>query len=150
MRSDWQISKLDDIQKRLYKLDIQDRAVKESTHLYNDRSMGKDAFAGHGNNRGIMLNSGIAVLPLAYFPPLSLSKLATYSVSIIHYAIDQIRAFVNPANCDTALIRTLKVQEDGTTAWLLGNTIFEQWKAPCEYVMQQVVSAQKFFSENTF
>lgn len=46
---------------------------------------------------------------------------------MVDYAIDQIRAWVNPADCDTALIRARKLQEDGTTAWLLGNIIFEQW-----------------------
>ncbi|PON29017.1 hypothetical protein TGAM01_v202125 [Trichoderma gamsii] len=144
---------LDDIQKRLYKLDIEieGRAVEKSTSLYNERSRGKDAFAGHGSNRGIMFelwnhrsSSGIFCFSFPFL------KLANYFIPMIDYAIDQIRAWVNPPDFDTALIRARNLQEDGTTAWLLGNAIFEQWKTPCEDVMQQVVSAQSFFSENTF
>lgn len=74
-----------------------------------------------------MLNSGIAVLPMAFVFPLPFSKLANYSVPMIDYAIDQIRAWVNPTDFDTALIRARKLQEDVTTARLLGNIIFEQW-----------------------
>lgn len=68
--------KLDDIQKRLHKLDIQmaERAVKDSTKLYNARSRGKDAFAGRGSIRGTILNSGIAALLLAFFPYLKLAN----------------------------------------------------------------------------
>lgn len=144
---------LDDIQKRLYKLDIQieGRAVKESTNLYNDRKRGKDASADHGSNRGIIFelwshrsSSGIFCFSFSFL------KLANYFIPMIDYAIDQIRAWVNPPDFDTALIRARKLQEDGTTAWLLGNAIFEQWKTPCEDVMQQAVSAQSCFSENTF
>lgn len=47
--------KLDDIQKRLHKLDIQmeERALKDSTRLYNARGRGKDAHPGQGAFRGI-------------------------------------------------------------------------------------------------
>lgn len=69
---------------------------------------------------------------------------------MIDYAIDQIRAWVNATDFDTALIRARKLEEDGTTAWLLSNNIFEQWKSLCQDATQQVNSAQRFFGENTF
>lgn len=70
--------------------------------------------------------------------------------STIDYAIDQIRAWVNPTDFDTALIRARKLQEDGTTAWLLRNNVFENWKALSEDVSQQINTSQRFFGENTF
>ncbi|KAL6900009.1 hypothetical protein GGI43DRAFT_406050 [Trichoderma evansii] len=112
--------KLDDMQKRLHKLDIQmeERALRDSTNLYNARGRGKDAHPGKAPFRD--------------------------------YAVDQIRAWVNPSDFDTALIRARKLQEDGTTTWLLSNNIFQHWKAAYEDDGQQINIRQRLFGENTF